>query len=581
MGASEMWRIRGLLVMLGAVAALAASQPAAAAPGECPTIFDTSALAAGVTGEGWTVSQGTTPEPFDVTVLGVLPNAIAPGRDMIIVEASSPAIDAVGGIWFGMSGSPVYVGGELIGAVAFGLTAGPSPIAGLTPASELLKVHEYPVASESSAAKQIRLPKVLARTVARRAGVTTRAASTLVRLKMPLSVSGVDERGLKRVRKLARRQGARVMPYRGASANAVDPADPSEIVPGGNFAAALSYGDVTVGGVGTTSYVCDGRAIAFGHPLFAFGSTSASASVADALRIVGDSIGGPFKLATIGGSVGVLDQDRIAGIRALLGPAPSSISIESSLTSLDTNRSRDGHTDAVLEDVLPDLAFLHVLGNVDSVQDAIGPGSAGFTWTMTGTDETGQPWSLDRQDMFASQEDLAFEPAFAIADEVAAINSFRPDGVEIDAIDIGGSVEETYRTFRITRVLVKREGVFSPAGSEISARPRQLVRLRVVMVSSTGGATREIPLQVRMPDRPRFTEIDIAAGPVQEFCEEEVCGVPATFTDLLEELRAKRPHNVLAARALVGSRGLETSVDTRRLGRYVEGQRTIFVSFDG
>ena len=117
-------RRRGL-ALLGAICALVVTGQASAAPGECPTIKETSDLSAGMTGTGWTVSQGTTPEEFDVTVLGVLPDAIAPGRDMIIVETSSPAIDAVGGIWFGMSGSPVYVGGELIGAVAFGLTFGP------------------------------------------------------------------------------------------------------------------------------------------------------------------------------------------------------------------------------------------------------------------------------------------------------------------------------------------------------------------------------------------------------------------------------------------------------------------------
>ena len=59
-------------------------------------------------GTGWTVSEGRDPEPFDAEVLGVLPDAIAPGRDMIVVDTSSPAITDAGGIWFGMSGSPVY-----------------------------------------------------------------------------------------------------------------------------------------------------------------------------------------------------------------------------------------------------------------------------------------------------------------------------------------------------------------------------------------------------------------------------------------------------------------------------------------
>ena len=141
---STSWSTRAKLALLTVVGALAVAAPAAAAPGECPSILPTASVTKGMVGEGWTVSEGTTPEQFDIEVLGVLPIAIEPGRDMIMVETQSPAINAVGGIWFGMSGSPVYVDGKLIGAVAFGLTFGQSKIAGLTPASELLTVHGYP-----------------------------------------------------------------------------------------------------------------------------------------------------------------------------------------------------------------------------------------------------------------------------------------------------------------------------------------------------------------------------------------------------------------------------------------------------
>ena len=177
-----------------------------------------------------------------------------------------------------------------------------------------------------------------------------------------------------------------------------------------------------------------------------------AASAADALAIVGDSIGGPFKLATIGGTVGILDQDRIGGVRALLGTTPSTIPIESNLTSLDTNRSRLGQTDAVLEDVLPDLGFLHVLSNIDSVQDAVGPGSARLGWTITGTDG-GDPWMLQRQDVFASEFDVAFEASVEFANELAAIGSFRRDGVHVDGMTFGGWVEQPVKSLEITGCL--------------------------------------------------------------------------------------------------------------------------------
>jgi hypothetical protein len=540
-----------------------------------------SSVAAGMTGEGWTVSQGTTPEAFDGEVLGVLPDAIAPGRDMIIVEATSPAIDAAGGIWAGMSGSPFYVDDEFVGVVAFGLTFGPSPIAGLTPAREIRRVHEYPLASISGERKLIELPKALARKIARRADVSVMAASTLSRLKTPVSVSGMNLRSLRRVKAFAARHGSPILAYRGASASAVPAADPAEIVPGGNFAGALSYGDITVAGVGTTSYVCDELAVAFGHPFFALGATHAAASVADAITIVRDGVTTPFKLATVGGSVGILDQDRLAGIRALLGTTPTATPIQTALTSLDTNRSQLGQTDAVLDLFLPDLAFMHLLGNMDSVQDAIGKGSGTLDWTITGTDEDGQPWELERSDTFASEFDFSFEAAAEVADEIFAISQFFDQGVTVDAVEVGGSMEQTFRSLRIRQVLVKRGGEFRPVGEELMVEPGRLVRLRVVLRPVTGGPEQLAHLAVRMPDRFRFAVIEVLGGPREEFCEDEFCEGPETFDALLAKLEAKFAHNVLSASVLTGRNLVVRAVDTRSFDQFVQGQRTIFVSRPG
>lgn len=94
---------------------------------------------------GLTVEKGTVPDPFTATVLGVVENGIAPDLDLIIVDTDSPAIQRAGGIWAGMSGSPVYAqDGRLIGAVAYGLSAGPSPIAGVTPAEDMYAVLDRP-----------------------------------------------------------------------------------------------------------------------------------------------------------------------------------------------------------------------------------------------------------------------------------------------------------------------------------------------------------------------------------------------------------------------------------------------------
>src|SRR5918992_1864745 len=124
-------RLAALFTGVALVGALAMSPANSAPTTECPTVMPVADVQAGMSGTGYTVSEGTTPEPFDAEILGVYPDALLPGRDLIMAEVHSPAIAAVGGVWYGMSGSPVYVGDKLVGAVAWGFSFGPSHVIGL------------------------------------------------------------------------------------------------------------------------------------------------------------------------------------------------------------------------------------------------------------------------------------------------------------------------------------------------------------------------------------------------------------------------------------------------------------------
>ena len=126
----------GALVLAGLVA-VGPSATAAPTP-DCAAPFPVADLVSGAPVDGLTVSRGTTPQAFTGEVLGVLSDGIGPDLDMIVAELHSPAIDAAGGIWQGMSGSPVYAeDGRLIGAVAYGLAYGSSPVAGITPYEDM------------------------------------------------------------------------------------------------------------------------------------------------------------------------------------------------------------------------------------------------------------------------------------------------------------------------------------------------------------------------------------------------------------------------------------------------------------
>ena len=127
---------------------------------------------------------------------------------------------------------------------------------------------------------------------------------SLVRLKTPLSVSGLGARGMRQLQAIDR-QDLLFVPYAGGAASASSAAA-ADLEAGGNFAAALSLGDVTAAGIGTTTFVCFGQAVAFGHPFAFTGKTTLAARAADAITIARDPVFSPFKLANVAENAGTV-----------------------------------------------------------------------------------------------------------------------------------------------------------------------------------------------------------------------------------------------------------------------------------
>ncbi|MDQ2683868.1 MAG: hypothetical protein M3Y37_10115, partial [Chloroflexota bacterium] len=450
------------------VLVLASAGPTGASPEQvalqasaaCPAPMPVAEVQAGMRGTGLTVSQGTTPDRFSVKILGVLKDGIAPGVDMIIVETDSRAIRRADGIWAGMSGSPVYArDGRLIGAVAYGFTLGPSKLAGLTAAEDMFEVLDYS-SEQAAAASMPTLPERVFLTPDLKAAVAAQTNATaeqlnegLSQLRVPLSVSGLDRSRIERFKQeLSGLQGSFIS-YPGAAAPIESPAqDPAAIVPGGNFAGALSYGDLTVAGVGTATVVCDGRALAFGHPLTFRGEAGLSAHSADAITIVTDPTLGSFKLANIGGVVGTLDQDRLTAIRAQLGEIPTSIPVNSTVNATDTGRTREGTTQVNEDEDLPFLAAFHLVSNLDRVLDRFGEGTAEVTWTATGETASGQSWTVTRANRFASQFDISFESIFELLSMLSAIQQNEFEEVHFTGVTIDAVAGGEYRAYRLGQV---------------------------------------------------------------------------------------------------------------------------------
>ena len=494
------------LTLLGTTTSLTtAPAQSALLAGDCAQPYPVAEVADGQAVDGLTVSEGTTPEGFTGEVLGVINDGIAPGLDMVMARLTSAEIDRVG-IWQGMSGSPVYAeDGRLIGAVAYGLSWGPSPVAGITPFEDM---DDYLGASAAPATVEVGARA--AKAIAADSDVTAAQASQgFSQLPMPMAFSGLTKNRLAQMKK----KGPDYLHTRGAvatgAASVAADAGPDSLVAGGNLGAAISYGDITAGGVGTVTSVCDDRLVGFGHPMTFGGSTTLGLMPADAVYVQEDPAGPGFKVANMGVPAGTIDQDRLTGISGSLGVMPPETDVTSTVTY--GSRNRTGSTASLVQDFNADITFFQILANHDRVIDAIQPGTEVTTYSVSGTDADGNAFDIDFGDRYTSDYDIAFEAIFEIADVVYTLS--RMQGVTVDEITTTADVIDDTATYRLRQVEAKQHGQWVKIGRRDPAvvSAGGVLKLRATIVGDD--ATHVVPLTVDVPkDTRRRGYLEITGG---------------------------------------------------------------------
>jgi hypothetical protein len=544
-------------VVAGAFVAVPA-MPASAAPTECPTAFPTAEAVDGVIGTGYTVERGTTPEPFTATILGRVNDGIAPGIDMIMADLDSPALTRAGGVWSGMSGSPVYAAdGRLIGSVSYGLGSS-SPIAGITPAASLQKLLSAPAGSGAGRTR-IRVSGRLARKIAKTGDVTAAQADDGFRqLPVPVSVSGAGRKSAKFLKGLNTTAGVRV--HLGGARIRATASSAAEITAGSNFAAALAYGDVSIAGVGTTTFVCDGAAVAFGHPMINAGDVQYSAHPAAAVYIQPDPVNGPFKVANPGGPVGVVDRDQTTGLRAELGTLPTSGFAVTSSLSPDGAAAVTGSTTGIYQPWAANIAALHLQSNIVKALGSEGAGSAALTFTITGTRVGGKPFTLTRADHFSDSTDLSFTAADTLNTLVTSLVEQPFEDLTISSVQITGSVYRAVKQYRVTGVKVKKRGKWVKLVGPQTVTAGRTIPLRFSLTKYRSSTTLIVPLTVKVPLNTQGASGDLiltdglSAGfnAGQDGSSDEPAIGATSLTQLLAQLAAAPTNDSLAAALTLG-----------------------------
>ncbi len=320
--------------------------PRGAAADLPPEFMPSSEVRVGMVGEGRTVFHGFEVESFKVTILGVEHNAM-PGSNLIIARLEGPMLEQHG-VVAGMSGSPVFIDGRLIGAVAYGWSFSYNPICGITPIESMWTVWENigrPGVSKGKRPDASRIAGVAAWDWERdwtafATLIEGRAAPESLALRprlpalagvegelrplwAPLFVSGASPRVEQRLRGFLAARGMELIGAgpmgSGGGAGNDQPAPPIEA--GSALGVPLMTGDMTLSGVGTVTWREGDRLIGFGHPMFFDGASAVPMSAAWIIGFM-QSYQHSFKLSEVREIVGTIDQDRLFAIGGRFGDSP-------------------------------------------------------------------------------------------------------------------------------------------------------------------------------------------------------------------------------------------------------------------
>jgi hypothetical protein len=320
---------------------LLADQSASERPKAGPVeILKASDIKPGMQGTAWTVFTGTDPEPVPVEILGLWKNAWGPRQDIILAKMGGKA--ARTNVAGGMSGSPVYVDGKLIGAVALRLSFfSPDAICGITPIELMLEIQDFDETKPADAkspdriqARNASVPipgEMLSQVVA--AGASPKLLEQqpmLTPIGTPLTFAGFTSETLREFGPLFQQLGMTAV--QGGAAGSLGGATPvsgweQSLQPGEAIAGVLVSGDMSITGLGTVTYNDGERVLGFGHPFFNLGPVNMPMSKGEVITVLSSSFQ-PNKVANATEVVGALTQDRHSGIMGRLGESSEMVPVK-------------------------------------------------------------------------------------------------------------------------------------------------------------------------------------------------------------------------------------------------------------
>jgi hypothetical protein len=527
--------------------------------------FPVDELRPGMVGIGRTVFEGDKLEEFKVHILGILRNSIGPRRDLILARLEGGPL-AKTGVIAGMSGSPVYIDGRLVGAVSYSLGQfSTEPIAGITPIAEMVDSATLPTPRRQAARVDLPIPFTQdnLRASLKQAfswmrpfadspsdvqvfgdsSLNPGIGALLRPIATPLSMGGFDSSVMDPVASAFREQGFVPVMAGAVQAPPSAAATSAPLKPGDPIGVLLMSGDLELGATGTVTDVDGDKVYAFGHPFYGLGPTQFPMTRAYVHALL-PSLMNSMKIASTGEIIGTVSQDRATAIAGTLGKGPALIPINLLLKSERGTNKR--FKMAMVNDQLftPLLAYLSILNTLQSYERQNGVAS----YAVKGSATVKKYGTLTFEDLFSGEQPSASASAYVVAPlNFLLRNSFEDIELEGLTLEIDGS--EQPRSATLERVWID------------GARPKPgaTVNLKVLLRSYRGEETTKtlaipIPPQARgsvsvmVSDATRLSQFEARELQVQPT---QTRGLP----QMLQVLNSQRRNNRLYVRLVTRDGG--------------------------
>ncbi|PYV45614.1 MAG: hypothetical protein DMG06_01730 [Acidobacteria bacterium] len=465
----------------------------------------------GMKGMGKTVFHGDKVEEFQVEILGVLDN-IAPRQSAILARLSGGPLESTG-VMGGMSGSPVYIDGKMVGAVAFSFPFSKEAIAGITPIQQMVDIFDKseepirvdPIRIEVSSVKPhrtlefkpaIELPDLSAMG-SKTFAVSESLAAAIPSLRpwsgqlfnyidTPIVLSGFNSKAAQLFGNALKPLGMTAIQSGGIAVGSGSDklADAADLLPGSAIAVQLIRGDLGVGAsaTGTVTYRDGNNVYAFGHPWLSVGPVQLPFSKARVLSLL-PNLSSSFKIAVPTDLVGSITQDRSQGLFGTVGVLPKLIPLTINLKS-SRNRLETFKYEVINDRILtPLLMNFTIFNTITSIERALGDSTLQVQGKIS---VKGQP-QIKIENLFSGEANAQIFASLAVVQPLSYILGSGFDNVDVENVTVDITSIDEKRTVILDRVWADRDEV----------KAGETVILSAFLRASNGGEhVEKIPLDI-------------------------------------------------------------------------------------